>query len=286
MSMVRLYTRVLKLLGREARLGWILAGANLLLAARNSPSRCCSAASSTCSRANPPADRGVDLALAAAGGVGGVRPLHHRLRRHRGAARRPARASPAPGRADGLFRAHPATAADLSHRHPFRPADEGDAAAAPTRCGGCGSAFFREHFAAIVSLVVLLPLSLLHQLAAGGAAVDALCVVFTVLTTLVVRKTYAHAERGRGALQRPVRARLRRARQCRAGAELRAHRRRGAGPAHRRRQAARRCRCRCCRGGRWSTVHDARLDHHHGAGDLHRRHLRCISRASPRSARS
>src|ERR1700724_364385 len=33
MSLLRLYTRVLQLLGKEARLGWILAGANLLLAA-------------------------------------------------------------------------------------------------------------------------------------------------------------------------------------------------------------------------------------------------------------
>src|SRR6267378_814116 len=32
MSLLRLYTRVLQLLGTEARLGWILAGANLLLA--------------------------------------------------------------------------------------------------------------------------------------------------------------------------------------------------------------------------------------------------------------
>src|SRR6202171_2020574 len=32
MSLFRLYTRVLHLLGKEARLGWILAGANLLLA--------------------------------------------------------------------------------------------------------------------------------------------------------------------------------------------------------------------------------------------------------------
>ena len=32
MSLLRLYTRVLGLLGKEARLGWILAGANLLLA--------------------------------------------------------------------------------------------------------------------------------------------------------------------------------------------------------------------------------------------------------------
>ena len=32
MSLIRLYTRVLQLLGTEARLGWILAGANLALA--------------------------------------------------------------------------------------------------------------------------------------------------------------------------------------------------------------------------------------------------------------
>src|SRR3981189_977960 len=32
MSLLRLYTRVLQLLGKEARLGWILAGAHLLLA--------------------------------------------------------------------------------------------------------------------------------------------------------------------------------------------------------------------------------------------------------------
>src|SRR5260370_40332056 len=32
MSLIRLYIRVLGLLGKEARLGWILAGANLLLA--------------------------------------------------------------------------------------------------------------------------------------------------------------------------------------------------------------------------------------------------------------
>src|ERR1700761_6598475 len=33
MSILRLYTRVLELLGKEARLGWLLAVANLLLAA-------------------------------------------------------------------------------------------------------------------------------------------------------------------------------------------------------------------------------------------------------------
>src|ERR1700712_2728174 len=34
MSLLRLYTRVLELLGKEARLGWILAGAHLLLGGR------------------------------------------------------------------------------------------------------------------------------------------------------------------------------------------------------------------------------------------------------------
>ena len=49
--------------------------------------------------------------------------------------------------------------------------------------------FFREHFAAIMSLVVLLPLSLYINWRLA-ILLFALCVVFTVLTTLVVRKTY------------------------------------------------------------------------------------------------
>jgi glucan exporter ATP-binding protein len=48
--------------------------------------------------------------------------------------------------------------------------------------------FFREHFAAIASLLVLLPMSLyINWRLAGLLAI--LCIVFTVLTTLVVRKT-------------------------------------------------------------------------------------------------
>ncbi|MBQ8103667.1 MAG: glucan ABC transporter ATP-binding protein/ permease [Afipia sp.] len=49
--------------------------------------------------------------------------------------------------------------------------------------------FFREHFAAIVSLVVLLPLSLYINWRLA-ILLFVLCVVFTILTTLVVRKTY------------------------------------------------------------------------------------------------
>ncbi len=49
--------------------------------------------------------------------------------------------------------------------------------------------FFREHFAAIMSLVVLLPLALYINWRLA-ILLFLLCVVFTVLTTLVVRKTY------------------------------------------------------------------------------------------------
>jgi glucan exporter ATP-binding protein len=49
--------------------------------------------------------------------------------------------------------------------------------------------FFREHFAAIMSVVVLLPLSLYLNWRLA-IVLFMLCVVFTVLTTLVVRKTY------------------------------------------------------------------------------------------------
>src|SRR5262249_39717316 len=49
--------------------------------------------------------------------------------------------------------------------------------------------FFREHFAAIMSVVVLLPLSLYINWRLA-ILLFFLCVVFTVLTTLVVRQTY------------------------------------------------------------------------------------------------
>ncbi|MBN9580404.1 MAG: glucan ABC transporter ATP-binding protein/ permease [Afipia sp.] len=49
--------------------------------------------------------------------------------------------------------------------------------------------FFREHFAAIVSLIVLLPLSIYLNWRLA-ILLFVLCVVFTILTTLVVRRTY------------------------------------------------------------------------------------------------
>ena len=49
--------------------------------------------------------------------------------------------------------------------------------------------FFREHFASIVSLIVLLPLSLYLNWRLA-ILLFILCVVFTVMTTIVVRKTH------------------------------------------------------------------------------------------------
>ena len=49
--------------------------------------------------------------------------------------------------------------------------------------------FFREHFAAILSVIVLLPLSLVLNWRLA-ILLFVLCVVFTLLTTFVVRKTY------------------------------------------------------------------------------------------------
>ena len=109
--------------------------------------------------------------------------------------------------------------------------------------------FFREHLAAFVSLLVLLPLSLILNWRLALLLI-VLCVVFAGLTALVLRKTEAGAERGRAPLRRPRRARLRCARQRRAGAELRARRGRGDRACATSSPSCSARRCRCCRGGR------------------------------------
>ena len=284
MSLLRLYTRVLELLGKEARLGWILAGANLLLAGAQFAEPVLFGRIVDVLSGKPTGGPlGVFVGLAAAGGMGGVRPVYHPVQRRGRAACRPAGAPPASGGADQLFRAHHAIAADLPHRHPFRPPDEGDAerhrraVAAVARI--FPRAFRRDHVAGGAAAA-----GALHQLAAGDPAVPAVRGVHGA-DHAGGAQDLRHAERGRGALQRSVRARLRRARQCRAGAELRADRGRGAGPALRRRQAA---------GGADAGAvvvgaghgHHAGVDHHHGAGDLHRRHRAARTGAHLASARS
>ena len=110
--------------------------------------------------------------------------------------------------------------------------------------------FFREHFAAILSVVVLLPLSLYMNWRLA-LLLFVLCVVFTALTTFVVRKTYglqseveqhysdlsarASDALGNVALVQSF---------VRIDAEVQGLRMVAA--------SSLRCRCRCCRGGRWS----------------------------------
>ncbi len=189
MSLLRLYTRVLDLLGKEARLGWILAGANLLLAGAQF--------------AEPVLfGRIVDvLSGKPSGGPLGSSPAWMLL---------------AAWAAFGLFTilcsATVALHADrLAHRQ--RQAVLTDyfehimqlpltfhtgthsGRLMKVMLNGTDSlwrlwlGFFREHFAAIMSLVVLLPLAFYINWRLA-ILLFVLCVVFTVLTTLVVRKTY------------------------------------------------------------------------------------------------
>src|SRR6185437_6717455 len=184
MSLLRLYTRVLEMLGKEARLGWILAFANLLLA--------------TTPFAEPVLfGRIVDVLSGKTAG---------------------ASAWPLLGAwaAFGLFTigasAWVALQADrLSHRQRqavLTSYFEHILQLPMTFHSGTHSGklmkvmlsgtdalwrlwlgFFREHFAAILSVVVLLPISLYLNWRLS-ILLFVLCVVFTFLTTFLVRKTY------------------------------------------------------------------------------------------------
>src|SRR4051812_5024652 len=189
MSMLRLYTRVLELLGKEARLGWILAAANLLLAGAQF--------------AEPVLFGKIVDVLSGKPSTGFI-----------------ATSSPWPLLAAwvafGLFTiACSATVALYADRlaHRQRQAVLTDyfehimqlplTFHSGTHSGRLMKVmlngtdalwrlwlgFFREHFAAIMSLVVLLPLALYINWRLA-VLLFLLCVVFTVLTTLVVRKTY------------------------------------------------------------------------------------------------
>ena len=186
MSILRLYTRVLELLGKEARLGWVLAIANLLLAA---------------SQFAEPVLFGRIVDVLSGKTVAGSNS-----------------AWPFLGAwvAFGLFTiacsALVALQADrLSHRQ--RQAVLTDyfehilqlplTFHSGTHSGRLMKVmlngtdalwrlwlgFFREHFAAILSVVVLLPLSLYLNWRLA-ILLFVLCIVFTALTTFVVRKTF------------------------------------------------------------------------------------------------
>src|SRR4029077_842761 len=187
MSLLRLYARVLEQLGKEAWLGWILAAANLLLAGAQF--------------AEPVLfGRIVDVLLAKPGPSGSSSAWTLLL------------AWAAFGLFTILCSALVALHADrLAHRQRqavLTSYFEHILQLPLTLHSGTHSGrlmkvmlngtdalwrlwlgFFREHFAAILSVVVLLPLSLYLNWRLA-ILLFVLCVVFTVLTTLVVRKTY------------------------------------------------------------------------------------------------
>ncbi len=186
MSMLRLYTRVLELLGKEARLGWLLAVANLLLAA---------------SQFAEPVLFGRIVDVLSGKTVAGSNSAWPFL---------------IAWVAFGLFTiacsALVALQADrLSHRQRqavLTSYFEHILQLPLTFHSGTHSGrlmkvmlngtdalwrlwlgFFREHFAAILSVVVLLPLSMYLNWRLA-ILLFVLCIVFTALTTFVVRRTF------------------------------------------------------------------------------------------------
>src|SRR5256714_5238932 len=186
MSLLRLYTRVLELLGNEARLGWLLAGANLLLAGAQFAERVLfgrivdvlSGRASAGSASAWPL-----LATWAAFGMftigsGAAMALHADRLAHR------QRQAVLTNYFEHIMQL-PLTFHTGTHSGRLMKVMLNGTDALWRLWLG----FFREHFAAIMSLLVLLPLSIYSNWRLA-ILLFVLCVVFTVLTTLVVRKTY------------------------------------------------------------------------------------------------
>jgi ATP-binding cassette subfamily B protein len=191
MSLLRLYARVLELLGKEARLGWLLALANLLLAAAQFAEPVLfgrivdvlSGHPSTGPLARAATSPWPLLAAWVAFGLftilcGVVVALHADRLSHR------QRQAVLTSYFEHIMQL-PLTFHTGTHSgRLMKVMLQGTDALWRLWLG-----FFREHFAAIVSLLVLLPLSLYINWRLA-ILLFVLCIVFTVLTTLVVRKTY------------------------------------------------------------------------------------------------
>jgi ATP-binding cassette, subfamily B, beta-glucan exporter len=189
MALLRLYKRVLEALGKEARLGWILAAANLLLAGAQFAEpvlfgRIVDVLSGPPSaEASGPSSAWTLLAAWAAFGLftilcGAAVALHADRLAHR------QRQAVLTNYFDHILQL-PVTFHASTHSGRLMK----------VMLNGTDSlwrlwvGFFREHFSAIMSVLVLLPLALYINWRLA-ILLFALCVVFTVLTTLVVRKTY------------------------------------------------------------------------------------------------
>src|SRR6201985_1097170 len=187
MPLFRLYIRVLELLGKEGRLGWILAGANLLLAGAQfaEPVLFGRIIDVLSGRASTAADSSAGPLLAAWSGFGlftilcsAAVALHADRLAHR------QRQAVLTNYFENIVHV-PLTFHTGTHSGRLMK----------VMLNGTDSlwrlwlGFSREHFAAILSLVVLLPLAFYINWRLA-ILLFILCIVFTVLTTMVVRKTY------------------------------------------------------------------------------------------------
>src|SRR5436309_6045020 len=189
MSLLRLYTRVLELLGHEARLGWILAAANLALAGAQFAEpvlfgKIVDVLSGRPATGLIASDSPWPLLAAwVAFGLftivcGATVALHADKLAHR------QRQAVLTGYFEHIMQL-PLTFHTGTHSGRLMK----------VMLNGTDSlwrlwvGFFREHFAGIMALIVLLPLAFYANWRLA-ILLFVLCVVFTVLTTLVVRKTY------------------------------------------------------------------------------------------------
>jgi len=188
--MIRLYTRVLELLGKEKRLGWILAGANLLLAGAQFAEpvlfgRIIDVLSNNLSTGAMQSESASPWPLLAAWVAFGlftivcsaVVALHADRLAHR------QRQAVLTDYFEHIMQL-PLTFHTGTHSGRLMKV----MLAGTDALWRVWLGFFREHFASIVSLLVLLPLSIYLNWRLAILLVI-LCVVFTVLTTMVVRKT-------------------------------------------------------------------------------------------------
>ena len=186
MSIFRLYTRVLELLGNEARLGWLLAVANLLLAASQFAEpvlfgRIVDVLSGKTVAGSNSAWPFL-MAWVAFGlftiGCSAIVALQADRLSHR------QRQAVLTGYFEHILQL-PLTFHSGTHSGRLMKVMLNGTDALWRLWLG----FFREHFAAILSVVVLLPLSLYLNWRLA-ILLFVLCVVFTALTTFVVRKTF------------------------------------------------------------------------------------------------
>jgi ATP-binding cassette subfamily B protein len=185
MPLFRLYARVLELLGKEARLGWILAGANLLLAAAQFAEPVLFGRIVDVLSGKPSAGTSAWPLLAAWAAFGlftiaasAAVALHADRLAHR--QRQVVLTSYFEHILQLPLTFHSGTQSGRLMKVMLNGTDA---------LWRLWLGFFREHFAAILSVVVLLPLSLYINWRLA-ILLFLLCLVFTVLTTLVVRKTY------------------------------------------------------------------------------------------------